>query len=88
MSSADRFADQWRDIVQTQCVYCRHRSAGPDQTCTAFPDPARIPDAILTNRADHRGAIEGDHGIRFEPREGVPAADLGRLHRTLDAIAG
>lgn len=86
MSSQSRFDDQWKDIVGTQCVYCRHRTSGPDQVCAAFP--GGIPDAILTNRADHRGPIEGDHGIRFEPRPGVPAADLGRLYRTLDAIAG
>lgn len=41
------------------------KGTGP-QTCAAFPDG--IPDAVFTNRKDHRQSVDGDHGIRWEPR--------------------
>lgn len=66
--------------VLTQCCYCKHRL--PDGGCPAFP--GGIPDVVIINRADHRKAIAGDGGIRFEPRPGVPPAVLGRLHRALE----
>lgn len=67
-------------MVATQCCYCRHER--PDGGCPAFP--AGIPDDVITNRADHRRAIAGDGGIRFEARPGIPPAVLGRLYRALD----
>lgn len=48
----------------SQCVWCRHRSAGGG-TCRAFP--GGIPEAISTNKHDHRSSYDGDHGVRFEP---------------------
>lgn len=41
------------------------RRDGSDR-CGAFPDG--IPQAILDNEADHRQPVDGDQGIRFEPR--------------------
>lgn len=48
----------------SQCVWCRHRSAD-GRRCKAFPKG--IPEAILSNRHDHRYAFDGDYGVRFEP---------------------
>jgi len=48
----------------SQCVWCRHRSAD-GRRCRAFPEG--IPDAIVTNRHDHRNPFDRDHGVRFEP---------------------
>lgn len=48
----------------SQCVWCRHRSAG-GSTCRAFPKG--IPEAISSNKHDHRSPYDGDHGVRFEP---------------------
>jgi hypothetical protein len=70
-------------MVLTQCSYCRHEQ--PDGGCPAFP--GGIPDAILRNDLDHSRPVDGDRGIRFGPREGVPADVLARLRRKLDAVA-
>ena len=48
----------------SQCVWCRHRSAD-GRRCNAFPEG--IPEAIATNRHDHRNPFDRDHGVRFEP---------------------
>ena len=48
----------------SQCVWCRHRSEGGRQ-CRAYPKG--IPEAIATNRHDHRQPFDGDYGVRFEP---------------------
>lgn len=48
----------------SQCVWCRHRSAG-GRNCRAFPKG--IPEAIAANRHDHRQPFDGDYGVRFEP---------------------
>lgn len=37
--------------------------------CDAFPEG--IPMNILLNQVDHRKEVEGDHGIRFQPRKGM-----------------
>jgi hypothetical protein len=82
---SDRFAADARDLVITQCVFCRRRGGDrPGPGCEAFP--AGIPDAILTNRADHRRPYSGDGGIRFEPRDEVPPEALARLYGALDAL--
>ena len=52
------------ELGLSQCVWCRHRSAGGG-TCRAFPEG--IPPAIANNRHDHRERYDGDSGIRFEP---------------------
>jgi hypothetical protein len=52
------------EIGISQCVWCRHRSAD-GRTCSAFPDG--IPEAIASNRHDHRHAYDGDGGLTFEP---------------------
>jgi hypothetical protein len=52
------------DLGISQCVWCRHRSAG-GRCCRAFPKG--IPEAITKNRHDHRDPYDGDNGVRFEP---------------------
>lgn len=47
------------------CYGCRHKEAGPDLKCGAFP--GGIPTEILLSNADHRLPFPGDHGVRFEP---------------------
>jgi hypothetical protein len=52
------------------CSLCKHkhrdsltfRKSFP--TCDAFPNG--IPEAVRKNRIDHRKALAGDNGIRFE----------------------
>jgi hypothetical protein len=52
------------------CSLCKHkhqdsltfRNSFP--TCDAFPNG--IPEAVRKNRIDHRKALAGDNGIRFE----------------------
>ena len=58
-------------IIQSQCALCKHfHSANVLQdTCDAFP--TGIPEAVLLNEVSHRRPVNGDHGIRFEPREPV-----------------
>ena len=57
------------------CVRYVSPFAGTDRdftgqpTCAAFPDG--IPPAVLDNELDHRQPIDGDHGIRFEARQGA-----------------
>jgi hypothetical protein len=48
----------------SQCLWCRHRSVDA-RRCRAFPDG--IPEAIASNRHDHRRSFHGDRGIRFQP---------------------
>lgn len=76
------------DFVFTpaQCSLCVHRdrSGKLPPSCAAFPDGDGIPDEIMSNLADHRRVVEGDHGIRFTPRDGVKPAALANLYRTLD----
>ena len=74
-------------LIVTQCLYCRHYSRVSPAVppgCRAFP--GGIPDAILTNSADHRQPFEDDQGVRFEPRDTVPPAILSALFKFLDAV--
>ncbi len=48
----------------SQCVWCRHRYVD-GRRCKAFPKG--IPEAIATNRHDHRHPFDLDFGVRFEP---------------------
>jgi hypothetical protein len=36
----------------------------------------RIPQAILIGKYDHRKSHQGDHGIKFQPKEGVDKDEL------------
>lgn len=62
--------------AQAQCATCTYlRSPFNRQTpegvtrswCEAFP--SGIPEAVWENRADHRKPVEGDHGVRWTPRD-------------------
>lgn len=59
--------------VFPQCFDCKHFRPGAGYTCDAFPDPPGIPEPILVNDHDHTEPYDGDHGIRFEPKDGEPA---------------
>jgi hypothetical protein len=80
---SDKFVSGPDDVVFSQCVYCARRTGATPDGCDAFP--AGIPEAILSNEADHRRPIVGDHGIRFEPRPEVPPEVLAQLGARLDA---
>jgi len=57
-------------VTISLCSLCKHkhrdsltfRKSFP--TCDAFPNG--IPEAVRKNRIDHRKALAGDNGIRFE----------------------
>lgn len=64
--------------IASQCMTCVHRRE--DFTCDAFPEG--IPENVLLTKRDHRDAIRGDNGVRWEPRDetddhplGAPATD-------------
>ena len=63
--------------VFPQCFRCKHMHDGASYTCDAFPEVAGIPEAILTNEHDHEEPFPGDHGIRFEPKDGEPTETEG-----------
>lgn len=67
-------------ISVPQCARCKHRHPGKDWTCEAFPDG--IPRKVWLNELDHRKAVKGDHGIRFEPDE------EGEPEETAKAVGG
>lgn len=81
--SEEKFAVDAEDLALSQCAYCRHFGRRSLPVCSAFP--GHIPQPILSNELDHRLPIEGDQGVRFEARDGVPAGALDGLFRTLDA---
>ncbi|WP_371142420.1 hypothetical protein [Burkholderia cepacia] len=55
------------EIIEPQCRSCAHWHKGT-LVCDAFPEAPGIPDAILSNTVIHDHAVEGDHGIQFEPK--------------------
>jgi len=67
------------------CAICR--SKHPDNpnyrkgfpTCAPFPN--RIPEAVRENPIDHRRALSGDNGIRFEL-----SADTAPLRQGLSSL--
>lgn len=61
------------------CLFCRRFHAGrKDETsCDAFPEA--IPAAILRSELDHRQAVDGDHGLRFDPINEDAAAYAAKL---------
>jgi hypothetical protein len=77
--------DQQRSLVLptypvSMCLVCKHYRKA--QRCEAFP--ARIPQAILTGRFDHRKRHDGDRGIRFQPRDDVSQAELESILSIFD----
>lgn len=60
-------------MIFPQCFSCKHYRGASMKTepltCKAFPDGSGIPDAILRARHDHAEPYDGDHGIRFEPKD-------------------
>lgn len=64
------------------CMYCiryHRKDGGMGFRCDAFPDG--IPESIITNEDDHRGSIEGDHGLRWEQDPALPRIDNEFYHR-------
>jgi hypothetical protein len=65
-------------VTISLCSLCKHkhrdsltfRKSFP--TCDAFPNG--IPEAVRKNRIDHRKALAGDNGIRFELAEDFEAS--------------
>lgn len=56
------------EVWRIGCNSCLHRrSVG---FCAAFPDPPGIPGPIISGEWDHREPVEGDRGIRWEPKPG------------------
>ena len=52
------------------CVSCkRFRPDAETLSCDAFPDG--IPDGILDNEVDHREPVDGDGGLRYDPKPGA-----------------
>jgi hypothetical protein len=82
--SQDRFVEDGRGAVVSQCLSCKHLHADRAWTCDAVP--AGIPDRIVANRGDHRRPWAGDHGIRFESRPDTTADYLRRLGAELDGL--
>jgi hypothetical protein len=70
-----------------QCSYCIHLDENWSKPkCAAYPEG--IPTAVLYNRADHRYPLPGDHGIRFEGRDGQESPLAGReRHRAEEEAA-
>ena len=62
------------------CMVCKHYRrdyTGWGYRCDAFPDG--IPKLIIESEVDHREAIDGDHGIQFEPVDKRGAEYAARL---------
>lgn len=84
-SHADKFVVAADDLIWSQCVYCKHRVAGPFPVCRAFP--GWIPDAILTNAFDHRRHFPGQVGrARLRFRRGLSAKARAGIVAVLDAL--
>lgn len=61
------------------CVHCQRFEEGMRGVpfrCEAYPDG--IPEAIISQGADHRNPQPGDHGIRFLMKPGEEAAFAAR----------
>jgi hypothetical protein len=61
------------------CWKCGHYR--DDVTCVAFP--RGIPAEILDSESDHHQPYPGDHGIRFEPKNGTAAERREPKHARL-----
>ena len=76
----------------SQCGACAHYRSTfsaenvdnlPGPFCVAFP--SGIPGEVFGNQLDHRQPVTGDHGVRWESRDGAefpeyafPADAIGR----------
>jgi hypothetical protein len=60
------------DYIFSQCLFCKHWQ--PGAKCSAFH--GGIPADILRNWHDHHQPYPGDHGILFEPLEGITVPPL------------
>jgi hypothetical protein len=65
----------------SMCLVCKYYRKA--QRCEAFP--SRIPQTILIGRYDHRKPHNGDHGIKFEPKEGVSKDELKAILDVFDS---
>jgi hypothetical protein len=65
----------------SMCLVCKYYRKA--QRCEAFP--LRIPQAILIGRYDHRKPHKGDHGIKFQPKEGVSKDELKTILDVFDS---
>ena len=54
------------------CAMCKFLHPGLPRTCDAYPDG--IPPRFRFGDDAHVSPTEGDHGIQFEMREGIPDA--------------
>lgn len=57
------------------CHLCRYLDTSPEggaRRCKAFP--TGIPDEVRFGLHDHHKPFPGDHGIQFEPLDGVSAS--------------
>lgn len=80
---SDKFTAPKGSVVLSQCCYCKHLTPSNwTAGCKAFP--GGIPDEVLTNSLDHRRPVEGDDGVRFEPRPDVDGATLAAMYAALD----
>lgn len=52
--------------VDSQCTSCTHLKTGHPWRCDAFPKGDGIPNDVKLNILDHRRAVPGDNGVRWE----------------------
>jgi hypothetical protein len=64
----------------SMCLVCKYYRKA--QRCDAFP--SRIPQAILIGKYDHRKPHAGDHGIKFQAKEGVDKDELETILALFD----
>lgn len=69
------------DRLPGLCYYCAHWHGKTEgrSTCDAFP--AGVSVTFTWGGALHFDPVPGDHGIQFEPAEGVSSEDLARFHK-------
>lgn len=53
-------------FFKNSCSVCKNQNPYRLNCCMAFPDG--IPKDILSGKVSHEDAVDGDHGIRFEPK--------------------
>jgi hypothetical protein len=78
-------SDKRRSILPvypvSMCLVCKHYRKA--QRCEAFP--LRIPQTILIGKYDHRKPHQGDHSIKFQPKEGVSKDELKAILGVFDS---
>lgn len=83
-AAVKRFGLTEEDVRISQCALCVHKRESV--TCGAFP--FKIPDAILSNQVDHRGAIASDNGIQFVPVDNAASGKMSQMFDTVTATEG